>query len=228
MRIGLISDVHGNLSALRAVMRRMRRTDMILCAGDLTGFCVRPAKVISIVRRRKIRSVLGDCDSAVVSGSLDGLPEEIKEACAWTSRKLGERQVDFLRSLPEKIEVKARGFRIMVVHGSPADPLRGRITPETPSERLAQMMADVGADVVVVGHTHRQLSRRFFGRILVNPGSVGQPRDRDPRACFAILRLDGEPEVELGRVEYPVDEEVALIKMEGLPASLVSRLLYGW
>lgn len=209
-------------------MRKMRGVRLILCAGDLTGFCTRPDGVISLLRRRKVRSVIGDSDLAVLSGSYEGLPDEVREACIWTRKRLGEDHLEFLRSLPERMEVRAGGLKIMVVHGSPSDPLRGRITRETTGERLSRLLRGAEADVIVVGHTHVQLSRMFLGRLIVNPGSVGQPRDRDPRAGFAILRLDGEPEVEFVRVKYPTDEEVALLKREGLPASIITRLLYGW
>lgn len=229
MRIGLIADVHGNLSAFRAVMRKMPKVDRILCAGDLVGMCARPKQVIKLVKRKKISCVLGECDFAVITGSVERLPEEFKAACAWTRTKLDEESMMFLRSLPEKVEIKARDFRIMVVHGSPDNNLYGRISPETSSENLSKMLANVNADIVVFGHTHKQFSKMFLGKLLVNPGSVGHPKDRNPDAGFAVLDLRGEnPRVEMKRVKYPLEEEISLLKKESLPPSLVSRLLYGW
>jgi len=229
MRIGLIADVHGNLSAFRAVMREMPRVEKIFCAGDLVGMCVRPKQVVRLVKRKKISCVLGDCDLAVITGSFERLSEEFKTACAWTRAKLDDETMKFLRGLPKKIETKIGGFKIMVVHGSPSDALYGRVSPEMPNESLSKILADVDADIVIIGHTHLQFFKMFFGKLVINPGSVGHPKDRNPNAGFAVLDLRGEnPRVEIKRVKYPVEEEISLMKKESLPSSLASRLLYGW
>jgi len=229
MRIGLIADVHGNFSALRAALREMGRVRRILCAGDLVGLCATPDKVIRLVRKKGIPCVLGDCDRAVLTGSFEGLPEEARAACEWTRARLDGESMKFLAKLPERMEVKVGSFRILVVHGSPADPLRGRIPPEATGEQLSKLVAGVEADVIVVGHTHLQFSKMILGKLLVNPGSVGHPKDRNPDAGFAVLDLEsGVPRVEMRRAKYSVEEEVSLLKKESLPPSIASRILYGW
>jgi predicted phosphodiesterase len=89
-------------------------------------------------------------------------------------------------------------------------------------------VGDVDADVIVLGHTHLPIQRMIFGKLLVNPGSVGQPRDRNPKASYAILKLGRDIEVNFRRVEYDVENTAEVMKAKGLPNELAARLFFGW
>lgn len=227
MRIAVISDVHSNLEALQAVLKDLPRVSNIICAGDLVGFCVKPAKTLRLLKRRKFISVRGDHDHAVVSGDFEFLRSPLSEIAKWTRKKLGARELKFLGSLPTHRELKVNGFKVSLVHGSWQNPLKGRVLPSATRE-LAESVKDIDADVLIVGHTHIPFQRMILGKLLINPGSVGQPRDRDPRASYALLELKKEPRVTFRRVEYDVERARKSIVRAGFPEEFSARLLFGW
>jgi putative phosphoesterase len=227
MRVAVIADVHSNSWALRAVMRDMPRTDLLVCAGDLVGWGADPLDVIRWAKRRRLVLVRGDHDHSVATGSTAALHGAAAEVAEWTGRKLGARELEFLRSLPEVAEFKAGGYRIVVVHGSPRRPLTGRLRPHGVAE-LAGEIQDVDADIVIAGHLHVPFQRRVLGKVVLNPGSVGMPKDRDPRASYALVKLGGEITVEHRRVAYDVERAKRAVLKAGLPEEIVIRLSFGW
>jgi putative phosphoesterase len=228
MRVALISDLHSNLAALRAVLRDLPRVERVVCVGDLVGYCAEPNEVIRLVRRKKIEGVGGDHDHAAVTGNPWGLNRVAAEVALWTHRRLTGEGLEYLKALPERLETELGGRRLLVVHGSPRDPLGGRVPPESTSRELAEAVGDAEADVIVFGHTHQPMKRMIFGKLLVNPGSVGQPRDRDPKASYAVLRLGEEVGVDFRRVEYDVENTARVMRANGLPEELAARLFFGW
>ncbi|MBS3815451.1 MAG: metallophosphoesterase family protein, partial [Hadesarchaea archaeon] len=118
--------------------------------------------------------------------------------------------------------------KIYVVHGSPRRPLMEYIFPGSSNQELVRLTKGVNADIIILGHTHVPLERRIMGKLIINPGSVGQPRDRNPKASYMILKIGRNIEVENNRVEYDIDLTMEKIEEVGLPEKLATRLNFGW
>jgi putative phosphoesterase len=204
MRILLISDLHANPWALRAVEEDAGPVDHILCAGDTVNYGPRPGAAWERLCELGALSVRGNHDHAVGWGA-DPRASPAKQPLAlamrdWTRQQLSEATLAQLRSLELSLVRDYGGCRFMVLHGTPVDPLYDyRLTPKISEPLLAQLLQGVKADVLVVGHTHLPLLRSQHGCTILNPGSVGQPLDGDYRASYALWR-DGE--VLLRRTEY--------------------------
>lgn len=228
MKVALVSDLHANLAALKAVLKDMPKVDQVVCAGDIVGYCAEPNEVIKLVNKKKIQAVLGDHDHAVVTKDLRRLNRMAAKAAEWTIKNITGQSLNHLKSTQERFEATLGGNRLLVVHGSPSDALRGQVLPEQPNQELVKAIGEVEADVIVVGHTHLPFKRMIFGKLLINPGSVGQPRDRNPKASYAILDIGKTIGVEFRRVEYSVESTAKVIKSNGLPEELAARLFFGW
>jgi len=218
----ILSDVHGNLEALQAVLRdaALHGVEAVYCLGDLVGFGPSPRECVEAAMRWQV-VLQGDYDHRAVFGSGDESPWA-RRADAWTRGQLGAaggRPLEFLAGL----RPKHREGDFLFVHASPRDPLREFVFPEEIYNRLMmeRLFAAVGR-YCLVGHTHvpgvftedfqyltpeevGHVYRLGGGKALVNVGSVGQPRDGDWRACYALL--DGEA-VRFRRVEYDVEATV--------------------
>ncbi len=223
MKLGLISDVHGNLIALEEVIEHLNGCDEIYCAGDIVGYYPFPNEVVELFKREGIRSVMGNHDYAVVTGDFFGFNEYARVAGEWTRRNLKEENLEWLMELPIKIETEF----FNVYHGMPADDLRALeeyIFPDDP--RIEYSLEELEKNVVV-GHTHIQFIKWHKGMFFMNPGSVGQPRDGDSRSAFAIYDTESG-RVELRRVEYNIQEVYEAVLNAGLPEFLGERLFMGY
>ncbi|PSQ05014.1 metallophosphoesterase [Halobacteriales archaeon QS_6_71_20] len=236
MRLGLVSDVHGNRVALEAVLEDMPPVDGLVCAGDVVGYNPWPAECVAAVRERGVPTVMGNHDRAVATGSAFRFNSMAAAGVDHARESLDDGALDWLADLPDVLAV-ADG-RVAVAHGHPVDPDRytyprefaGRLI-ERAADRLGDDIAASGLDAVVLGHTHVQGHRAFEAGVVVNPGSVGQPRDGDPRAAYALLEL-GDDEgngaaVDERRVEYDVDAVADAVAAAGLPERIGSRLYEG-
>jgi putative phosphoesterase len=228
-KIAVIGDIHANLPALEAVLADAERNDanITLNTGDTVGFGPFPEETVNMLMQKGVVSVLGNFDLKVLraKGDEPGQKTDNWYAENWTNRRLSERTRRHLASLPSSIQLKAAGRRIMVVHGSP-DSMDEYIDPNTPEKRLRQLAEEYKVDLLVAGHAHRPLDKVVAGTRFINPGSVGRQDDGDPRASYAILRLDPLT-VERRRVEYDVTKAVEAMKEQGLPASFQRTLTEG-
>jgi len=214
-RIGLVSDIHANHVALQAVLDDMadRDVETLVCAGDLVGYGPSPAECIRAVRSRDVPTVEGNHDRAVA----DGWGYESGDEYAY--RILDEEVLEWLANLPR--ERSLFDGRIRVLHDHPAE--RDRYT--YPADFNPALLRD--EDVLVLGHTHVQHAEHFDEGVVVNPGSVGQPRDGDPAAAYAITDLT-EPSVELHRVPYDVQRvQVQIKNVNAISNRNANRLLEG-
>ena len=231
MRIGLLSDVHGNLPALEAVLEDVAdgRTherervhgggvDALVCAGDVVGYNPWPAECVDRLRTRDIPTVMGNHDRAVVEGTAFRFNEMAAAGVEYATDQLAERQRSWLADLPD--ERREFDDRLKLVHGHPDDPDRYTY-PRQFSPRLLE-----DEDVLVLGHTHVQHVERYAEGTVVNPGSVGQPRDGDPRAAYAVVDLESGT-VETRRVEYDIERVQEAVREAGLPERIASRLARG-
>ena len=218
MYVGIVSDIHANRVALEAVLDDMPDVDVLVCAGDVVGYNPWPAACVETLRERDVPTAMGNHDRAVVTGT--GFPGNgMADAGVEHAReRLDEAAMEWLSDLPG--ERRLLDGRVKIVHGHPEDPNRYTY-PALFSERLLE-----DEDVLVMGHTHVQAHERYDDGVVVNPGSVGQPRDDDPRAAYAVVDLEALT-VEEHRVEYDIEAVVEAVEAAGLPRDTGRRLKKG-
>ncbi|MEY7849234.1 metallophosphoesterase [Natrarchaeobius sp. A-rgal3] len=221
MRVGLISDVHGNRVALETVLTAMAPVDEVLCAGDVVGYNPWPAACVDELRERDVPTVMGNHDAAVAAETPFRFNGMARAGVEYAKRHLSEDHLEWLASLPA--ERRECDGRVKLVHGHPDDP--DRYTRYTyPREFSPRLLEE--EDVLVLGHTHVQGAKRYAEGIVVNPGSVGQPRDGDPRAGYAVVDLEAMT-VETHRVEYDVEAVQEAVAETELPERIGTRLARG-
>ncbi len=224
MRYAIISDIHSNIHALNEVLRDVDRqgADVIICAGDLVGYCPFPNEVIGEMRRRGAICIAGNHDRACVNLDTFNMNPLAANAIFWTAKHISQESMDFLRKLRPQVTLNLGGIATSMFHGSP------RMDDEYVFEEdaNAELLQLAKAQIVISGHTHVPYIKHLTEGILVNPGSVGQPRDGDPRASYLVFDEQGE-EFELRRIDYPKEEAARAVASAGLPDFLGERLLSG-
>ena len=229
MRILVVSDIHGNLDAFKAVLANAGDYDTVICAGDITGYGAYPSECVHQARVAGVHTVRGNHDDAI--GGIASLEDdwfhgEARQAIDIHRGLLVEEKKRWLRNLPINISIELDNRRIAVFHGSPTQPLTSYVPPHDMENYAHLYLGHTASDVVILGHTHIPYVVRRTDGVVFNPGSVGQPRDGDPRASYAILKLP-ELDVDIMRVEYDVDAASRAIKDRGLPYSFAQRLYLG-
>lgn len=229
MKFVVISDIHSNLDAFEAVLASLPDYDELLFLGDLVGYGPQPNEVVERLRQFKPSVVLmGNHDYAVATGDTEGFSPNAAAAIEWTRRKITSENRDFLAGLKPSARMEREGISLALFHGSPRDPLMEYIFPGIPESKAKKLIENGAAKILLLGHTHMPMLYSFEEEMLGNPGSVGQPRDGDPRASFAILTItDGKFSFEIKRVSYEVDSVADKIVEAGLPAFLAERLYIG-
>jgi putative phosphoesterase len=227
-RVAFVSDVHSNLEALEAVLDEVGKLK-VYCCGDIVGYGASPNEVVRILRGVGATCVLGNHDYASLQGDVGDFNPRAAMAAIWTSQHLSDESRAFIESLPRDVSTDIAGKRVYMAHGSPDDTMWEYVLPSTHSDLFDYYLQKVDADVMALGHTHQAFQWRSDGGGLVfNPGSVGQPRNGDVRASFAILSVEaGEVELEIRQVEYDVERAAKKILESGLPPSLASQLFSG-
>ena len=218
MRLGVISDVHGNLPALEAVLHDMPPVDLLVCAGDVVGYNPWPAECLNEIRDRGSPTVQGNHDRAVASDDAAGFNGMARGGVDYAREQLDAGAIGWLGALPPERHVA--DDRVKVVHGHPNDPNHYTYPREFDADLLD------GEELLVMGHTHVQHHEIFDEGIVLNPGSVGQPRDRDPDAAYAVVDLDDRT-VDEHRVSYDIDAVVDAVTEAGLPPEIGERLREG-
>ena len=207
MRILLLADVHGNWPALQAISEPH---DVCVCLGDLVDYGLEPAPCIDWLRRNARHVVRGNHDHAVAQdvrvAGRSGFKYLTGVTRPLTRERLSEEDLRFLSRLPVSVTTTLDSSRFLFVHATPRDPLDEYAPAD--ADFWARRLADVEADVVCVGHTHQQYVVEVNGKLVINPGSVGQPRDGDARAAYAIVE---DNRVELKRLDYPVEDAVRAV-----------------
>ncbi|WP_456424059.1 metallophosphoesterase family protein [Thermococcus sp.] len=231
MLIALISDIHSNLEALQAVWEKIRGADAVLCMGDIVGYGASPNEVVEFVRkemeRRTFLCVRGNHDNAIAFGVDWGFNPYARQALRWHQRVMSVENLEFLRRLPvRQIFADDTGRRYLLIHGSPRAPLDEYLFPWLPEGEFRNVLSYVRQDDLLLGHTHVPMLKVVEGRRIINPGSVGQPRDGDWRASYALIDTE-TGDVTFHRVEYNVEESARKIIEAGLPKFLADRLFEG-
>src|SRR6266705_3517786 len=202
MRLAVLSDVHSNLPALQAVLADVDRIapDGIWVAGDLVGYNPWPNEVLEILRERHVRAIRGNHDRGAIGGDTSWFNELAAEGVRWTRIHLAPAGVGYLKDLEDRTRSTMPEGVVAMYHGSPRNDDE-YVFPWTADEALVQK---AGAPFVILGHTHLPMARSFRSGLLVNPGSVGQPRDSDPRAAWGLLDLTRRT-FAIRRVPYDLD-----------------------
>lgn len=241
MRIGIVSDIHSNLEALSAVIAAMGPVDQVWCLGDIVGYGPQPNECIAVLTGLKHLAVAGNHDRAAIGQmDLEEFNPYAAAAARWTMEQLSPTSSEYLSGLPATLV----SGELTLVHGSPRDPLWEYVL----SVDTARVSFDhFEGPFCLVGHTHvpsvftlddgRVRAERIVGagelsldrpeaRFILNPGSVGQPRDGDPRAAFLVIDTDRRS-ASWRRVEYPFEQTQDKMRRGGLPSRLVERLAGG-
>lgn len=220
MRLALIADIHANADALQAVLADLPAVDRVICCGDLVGYYDQPNEVCALVRAQGIECIRGNHD-AYVTGHLTPKPaNRLAYRTDWTHEVLAAEHLQWLDALGQTLHVEADGQRLTIRHASPWDE-ETYLYPDA-DEALSKLriMPD---ETLVVGHTHRPLHRRVSDGWLLNPGSVGQPRDYDPMACYAVVDLAAGM-VQHRRVSYDVTGVQARLTRQSWDAGVIGIL----
>jgi diadenosine tetraphosphatase ApaH/serine/threonine PP2A family protein phosphatase len=239
MRIAILSDIHSNLPALEAVLAALGELDACWHLGDVVGYGPHPDEVVGRLREIGAVGVRGNHDAATL-GELDieWFNPDARRAIEWTARRISPATRAWLEALPERLVLD----EMTLVHGSARDPIAEYVT-SVPSARAS--FAAFATPYLLHGHTHVPVAWRDGGgelealgpsdgselqldhrRLLLNPGSVGQPRDGDPRASALVLDTEAS-RVSWHRVRYPIAAVQADIRSAGLPGWLADRLAWG-
>jgi putative phosphoesterase len=213
MRILLVADIHANWPALQAIDEPY---DVCLCLGDLVDYCLDPAPCVDWVRRNATHAIRGNHDHGVAQNVAITGRQGFKYLTGVTRplsrERLNAEDLRFLSRMPVTQMVTLEDTRYFLVHATPRDPLDEYAPADVAF--WTRRLQNVDADVVCVGHTHQPYVLEIGNKLVINPGSVGQPRDGDPRACYAII---DDYKVDLKRVEYPVEVAVQTIQESALP-----------
>ncbi len=211
MKLGVLSDVHGNLDGFEACLEDMGPVDLLLFGGDLLGYYFDGPAILRRLRSLGAQCLAGNHDLYFLSHLGRAQPSDlhVPSRAEYRTRygpslelaeaALTPEELDFLSSLPTSREHRLEGRTLLHVHGSPWRPADEYVYPDFPA---FERFDTVHADLVVMGHTHRPFVRNQAGRWLVNVGSCGQPRDGDSRAAYVTIELGASVDVQLHRVAY--------------------------
>jgi len=242
MRILILSDIHANLPAFEAVLDNAAgKWDEIWCLGDLVGYGPNPNECVELLRRQDYISLSGNHDWATL-GKLDlnDFNDEARSIVLWTQNEITPETCTFLDTLPAKRVVGD----FTLAHGSPRHPVWEYVIQH---DTAVENFAHFDTAYCLVGHTHTPvlIAEKEPGdilvynptyaetiyledtRVIINPGSVGQPRDSDPRAAYALLDTD-DLTWEFYRVSYPIEDTQDQMRELGFPEPIIARLAYGW
>jgi putative phosphoesterase len=237
-QVTIFGDIHGNLPALEAVLADIdaRGLANLYCLGDLVGYGVWPNEVIATIRQRQIPTIMGnydqgvgrdsdDCGCAYRTPAAQALGER---SIAWSNAHTSAENKAYLRQLEEKIPLQLGDLRLLLVHGSPRR-INEYLYEDRPEASLERLLDLAEADVLVCGHTHLPYHRVLSsGRQVVNAGSVGKPKDNDPRACYLILTAAGRDlSVEFVRLAYDVEKAAQAIEATEMPNEFAEMLRLG-
>lgn len=221
--ITVFGDIHGNLPALEAVLADIetRHLDNLYCLGDLVGYGTFPNQVVELIRQRSIPTLMGNYDQGVGNNSDDcgcAYKTDVDRkrgelSIAWSNAHTTDDHKAFLRTLPAHIPVQLGDLKVLLVHGSPRK-VNEYLFEDRPDDYFERIMDAAEADVLVCGHTHLPYHKLLpSGRQIVNAGSVGKPKDRDPRAGFVVLTANGHDlQVEFIRVPYNIERTAQAIE----------------
>jgi predicted phosphodiesterase len=256
MRIALFSDIHANLPALEAVLADMenQNLDAVYCLGDLVGYATWPNEVVAEIRKRKIPTIAGNYDEGVGLASpncgcaykTDAEKSLGQQSIDYTNSLVTEQTRQYLRTLPRHLRLtfldasrEENKIELLMVHGSPRK-INEYLFEDRPEKSFLHLFEEARADIMFFGHTHKpyhralpyELDGQTRYRHAINIGSVGKPKDGDPRACYVIVELTPESKltnadsirVNFIRVPYDVEKAAQAVEASPLPSEFAQML----
>ena len=196
MQILLITDIHANLQGLQAVLERYGNADEVWCLGDIVEYGPSPTECVALARDRCHHIVLGNHDATYASED-----EELVANNVWATVRHPD-DAEWLRGLPTALTLTIDGLSYYLVHASPQNPLGGTLWPDAETGKFEEALSIAGTDRVLFGHSHMAFIHDIDGRLLVNAGTIGQPRDGDYRAQCMLIE-DGA--IRFERVDYDLE-----------------------
>ena len=256
MKIALFSDIHANLPALEACLADIdkRKPDAVYCLGDLVGYNIWPNEVINTIRRRGIPTIAGNYDFGIGRTSDDcGCAYKTDEekamgkvSISYTNQVVNPEERNYLRTLPAHIKVEFQlnndKLDLLLVHGSPRR-INEYLFEYREEKSLLRIMKDADADIMCFGHTHKpyhriveQAEESIRYRHAINIGSVGKPKDGDPRGCYVLLHIGEDTsntikestQVEFIRFEYDIERAARAVEASILPNGYADMLRRGY
>jgi putative phosphoesterase len=233
--VAVVTDIHANRPALDAALARIEelRIAQVYCGGDLVGYGPHPNEVCALVEARRIPTIYGNYDHAIAQdlsdcgcAYRDRHEREIGQlSIDWTLAHTDERSKRFMRGLPFDLRFELGGKRVRLVHGSPRK-VNEYLFEDKPARTFERIAALADCDVLVFGHTHKPWVHEYGSVLFVNCGSVGKPKDGDPRAGFAVLTArNGGVDVSIERVVYDAESVARQVREAGLPDELADKLV---
>jgi putative phosphoesterase len=234
MSVAVITDIHGNLAALQAALTRIDELGIeeLYCGGDLVGYGPYPNEVCALIEARQIPTIYGNYDHAIARDRddcgcayIDPVDRELgQRSVAWTLEHTDQAAKDFMRELPFDLRFDIGDHQAHLVHGSPRK-VNEYLFEDKPARLYERLAAAETADVMVFGHTHKPWVNTFGGVLFVNCGSVGKPKDGDPRGAFAILEpTSSGVGVTIERVAYDHETAAREVEAAGLPVEFAHKL----
>jgi putative phosphoesterase len=234
-QVAIITDIHGNLPALEAALARVEEIgpDAVYCGGDLVGYGSWPNEVCRAIEDRGIPTIYGNYDYAIGRDEEDCGCAYVTQhdrdlgrlSVDWTLAHTDRHSKDFMRGLPFDLRFELGGKRVRLVHGSPRK-VNEYLFEDKPARTFERIAAAAECDVLVFGHTHKPWIASHGGVLFVNCGSVGKPKDGDPRGAFAVLEeSDGRVEARIERFEYDAARAAREVAAAGLPGEYAEKLL---
>jgi len=234
MKMGIFGDIHGNIDALKAAHEAavLRKVDKMCHLGDVGGYAPFVNEVVDFLVEHGIEGVQGNYDEAVANdrehcGCKYEDPVQAMladKSFAWTTQHASHRSKAYMRGLPTAVPVSSHGKKILLFHAAPH---KNNLYwfEDRPEKFFLEMAAKTDADVLIYGHTHTPYRKEIAGRIFINAGSVGKPKDGDPRACLTLVDITDEGVAsEVLRVPYDIEKVATAIRESGLPELFAEKL----
>jgi len=234
MKFAVFGDIHGNIEALKTAYESARAAgaEKIYHLGDLGGYSPFVNEVVAFMKEHAIEGVQGNYDETVANDREhcgckyeDPVQEEMaNKSFEWTKKHAFPETKEYLKKLPFSLSFVAEGKKVQLFHATPS---KNNLYwfEDRPEKFFREMAEKTDADVMVYGHTHKSYLKDFNGKVFVNAGSVGKPKDGDPRACVTLLTITaGKVHVEFLRIPYDVQKTADAIATSGLPSYFADRL----
>jgi putative phosphoesterase len=234
MKLAIFGDIHGNIEALKAAYSEALRvkSDRIYHLGDVGGYAPFVNEVVEFLVKHDIEGVQGNYDEAVANDREhcgckyeDPLQAEMSQlSFEWTKKHASMKSREYMKSLPSGISLTCSRRKVKLFH---ATPNKNNLYwyEERPEKFFKEMAEKTDADVLIYGHTHKPYRKDLDGKVFINAGSVGKPKDGDPRACLALVDVTaGSVFADFIRVAYDVEKTAAAIIASGLPPYFAEKL----
>lgn len=237
MKVGVFGDIHGNIEALKACYdaAMAAKPDKLYHLGDLGGYAPFVNEVVDFLIAHDIAGVQGNYDEAVANDrehcgckAEEPLQEEMAHlSFTWTKQHALPKSRDYMKNLPTEAAFSAEGKKVRLFH---ATPHKNNLYwyEDRPEKFFYEIAEKSDADIMIYGHTHKPYRKDFGGKTFINAGSVGKPKDGDPRACVTIVEITPQAvQVNFLRVEYDLEKTAAAIVEKGLPSYFAGKLKQG-